>query len=307
MPGIQISTAVRTGPANTTIRETSQAFFVGQALRGPVGEALLVTSLEEFELKYGGYMSGSFLHSTVESFFEEGGTRCFISRVTNTSGTVSATSLLKSIDGTTTTITLTANGPGASANSLKVTVVDGNVTPSRVVTIHDGTTLLMSTGSCTTVAQICGKINTHPLVSQLITATDAEISSAVGDFGGGTVGAISGSGPFTATISGMTSTAGLVVGQAIDATADAGTLYGGTPTSVVIASIASATSITYTVTGGTTPTEGTITSIEVTGATPFFLLPKFFRSGLSDPPEPHLARQAVMARELPAQTSMLRH
>lgn len=71
MPGIQISTAVRTGPANTTIRETSQAFFVGQALRGPVDEALLVTSLEDFELKYGGYTSGSFLHPTVESFLKK--------------------------------------------------------------------------------------------------------------------------------------------------------------------------------------------------------------------------------------------
>ena len=47
MPGIQISTAVRTGPTNATVRESSQAFFVGKAERGPVDEALLVTSLEE--------------------------------------------------------------------------------------------------------------------------------------------------------------------------------------------------------------------------------------------------------------------
>lgn len=275
MPGIQISTAVRTGPANATIRETSQAFFVGQALRGPVDEALLVTSLEDFELKYGGYMSGSFLHSTVESFFEEGGTRCYISRVPNTTSTATATSLLKSIDGSTTTITLTAQGPGASANSLQVTVANGNVSPSRVVTIHDGSTLLMSTGSCVTTAEICGKINTHPLVSQLITATDAELSA--GQTGvvsaTGTVGAtITGSGPWTGTITGMTTTAGLTVGQTITATDGTGKIEDGG--AVVVASIVSATSITFTTTGGTTPVAGTVTDITgVSGTSQFYFLP----------------------------------
>lgn len=275
MPGIQISTAVRTGPANTTIRETSQAFFVGQALRGPVDEALLVTSLEDFELKYGGYTSGSFLHSTVESFFEEGGTRCFISRVTNTTGTATATSLLKSIDGTTTAITLTAQGPGASANNLRVAVTDGNITPSRVVSIYDGGTLLMSTGSCTTNAQICGKINTHPLVSQLITATDAELST--GQTGivsaTGTIGTVTGSGPYLATISNLTTTAGFAVGQTITATAGSpGTLGSGV---VTVASIASSTSIT--VSSTLTFTAGAVTNVTgVAGTTAFYFLPATF-------------------------------
>jgi hypothetical protein len=83
----------------------------------------------------------------------------------------------------------------------------------------------------------------------------------------GTVGSITGTGPWTATITGMTSTAGLVVGSSLAATAGTGTLFGGSPTSVIVASIVSATSITYTVTGGTTPTAGTVTTITTTGAT----------------------------------------
>jgi hypothetical protein len=278
MPGIQISTAVRTGPANTTIRETSQAFFVGQALRGPVDEALLVTSLEDFELKYGGYTSGSFLHPTVESFFEEGGTRCYISRVTNTSGTATATSLLKNdAVSPVTSITLTANGPGASANSLKVAVAAGNVTNSRVVSISDGTTLLMSTGSCTTNAQICGKINTHPLVSQLITATDAELaSSSLIVSTTGTIGTVTGaSAPYTATITAMdaNSTANLTVGQAITATAGSPGSFGAGTMTVV--SIASTTSITVSSTA--TFTAGTVTNIVgVAGTSGFYVLPDTF-------------------------------
>lgn len=277
MPGIQISTAVRTGPANTTIRETSQAFFVGQALRGPVDEALLVTSLEDFELKYGGYMSGSFLHSTVESFFEEGGTRCYISRVTNTSGTATATSLLKNAAASpATSITLTANGPGASANSLRVAVAAGNVANSRVVSIYDGTTLLMSTGSCTTNAQICGKINTHPLVSQLITATDAELaSSSVIVSATGTISSATGSGPYTGTITAMTagSTANLTVGQTITATAGSPGSFGAGTMTVV--SIASSTSITVSSTA--TFTAGDVTNIVgVAGTSAFYVLPDIF-------------------------------
>jgi hypothetical protein len=85
------------------------------------------------------------------------------------------------------------------------------------------------------------------------------------NFGGGTVGTIAGSGtqgaPWTATITGMTSTTGMIIGNTLSATAGTGTLFGGTPTTVVITSIASGTSITYAVVGGTTPTAGTVTSI----------------------------------------------
>jgi len=67
--------------------------------------------------------------------------------------------------------------------------------------------------------------------------------------------------PWVATINSMGSTTGLVAGSAINATNGTGALYGGAPSSVVVTSIVSSTSITYTVTGGTTPVLGTVTSI----------------------------------------------
>jgi hypothetical protein len=85
-------------------------------------------------------------------------------------------------------------------------------------------------------------------------------------FSSGTVGSISGSGPWTATITGMTSTTGLAVGTTLSATAGTGTLYGGSPTTVYVTSIVSGTSITYKVIGGTTPTAGTVTAIQSTSA-----------------------------------------
>ena len=89
-------------------------------------------------------------------------------------------------------------------------------------------------------------------------------------FGGGTIGTIAGSGtagaPWTATITGMTSTTGMAVGNTLSATAGTGTLYGGSPTTIIITSIVSGTSITYAVVGGTTPTAGTITAIQTASA-----------------------------------------
>jgi hypothetical protein len=91
------------------------------------------------------------------------------------------------------------------------------------------------------------------------------ITMGNGSYGGGTVGTITGTGPWTATITGISSTTGINVGQNIIATAGTGSFYGGSPTSVVVASIVSGTSITITVTGGTTPTAGTVTSITTLG------------------------------------------
>ena len=82
----------------------------------------------------------------------------------------------------------------------------------------------------------------------------------------GTVGSISGAGPWTATITGMSTTAGLTVGDTIIATAGTGTLGGGAGVYTVL-TIPGNTSITYTATGGTTPTAGTVTDITLTNQT----------------------------------------
>ena len=92
----------------------------------------------------------------------------------------------------------------------------------------------------------------------LFAPLDNEIISTTG-----TVGSISGAGPWTATITGMSTTTGLDVGDTIIATNGTGSLGGGAGV-YTVASIVSNTSITYTAVGGTTPTAGTITSVTLT-------------------------------------------
>jgi len=82
----------------------------------------------------------------------------------------------------------------------------------------------------------------------------------------GTVGSISGSGPWTASITGMVSNEGLTVGDTIIAEAGTGSLGSGAGV-YTVASLVGSTGITFTATGGTTPTAGTITDITLTGQT----------------------------------------
>jgi len=75
----------------------------------------------------------------------------------------------------------------------------------------------------------------------------------------GTVGTIAGAGPWTAQITGMTSTTGLSVGSIITATAGTGSLGGGTGVRTVTSK--TSTTVNYTSVGGTTPTAGTVTNV----------------------------------------------
>lgn len=67
---------------------TSTAGFIGMTVKGPtIGAPSLCTSFADFQRQFGGYLSEythgeyRFLPASVEQFFVNGGTRCFVSRV----------------------------------------------------------------------------------------------------------------------------------------------------------------------------------------------------------------------------------
>lgn len=153
--------------------------------------------------------------------------------------------------GGTGTTTSTGSGSVVLSNSPSITgtltvngdsVITGNLTVNGTTTTINSSTFSVDDKNIELGAIVFGTISTT-----------------------GTIGSITGTGPWTATITNMTTTANLIVGASISATAGTGTLYGGSPTAVVVASIISYNSITYTVTGGTTPTAGTVTNITSTG------------------------------------------
>jgi phage tail sheath protein FI len=169
MPGVVISTAVRTGPSATTVRESSQLFVVGKAARGPVDEAVLVESIADFEAMFGGYLSGSYLHPTVETFFEEGGTQCYIARTIGASATSGTLELDNSSAAA--VLTIDANGPGAWSADVDVEVVEVIAGTSFKVNLYYDNALVYSTGTVTSAAQAAGRINLSAVATQYVTAT----------------------------------------------------------------------------------------------------------------------------------------
>jgi len=82
----------------------------------------------------------------------------------------------------------------------------------------------------------------------------------------GTVGTIAGAGPWTCQITGMTTNVGFTVGDIVTVTNGTGTLTSGGIATVT--SLISTTGLAITVTGGTTPTAGTVTNVtDVAAAT----------------------------------------
>lgn len=169
MPGVVISTSVRTGPSVPLFNEASQAFFVGLAQRGPSTSASLVTSLEQFEDLYGGYASWSLLYPTVECFFEEGGTQCYIARVVG--GDATTGSLELDDADANPTIVLTANGPGSWSSQISAQVVTGTIAGTFAVKIFLNGTQIATTGNCSSREQAVGKINLHAEASKYVIAS----------------------------------------------------------------------------------------------------------------------------------------
>jgi phage tail sheath protein FI len=181
MPGVVISTAVRTGPSATTVRESSQLFVVGKAQRGPADEAVLIESIADFEAKFGGYLSSSYLHPTVETFFEEGGTQCYVARTVGASATVGTLDLDDSSSAT--VLTIDANGPGVWSADVEVEVEEVVAgTSFRVNLYYQNSPLpVYSTGTVTSAAQAAGRINLSAVATQYVTATAADGATTLPD------------------------------------------------------------------------------------------------------------------------------
>ena len=114
MPGVSISTAVRTGPVNAGLAPASTFFIVGETARGIDTEAVAVTSLSEYTTAFGGYEANKYTYQQIRTFFEEGGSLAYIARVTAAEGVAASKALLVGVSDP--GITLTAVGKGEWGN-----------------------------------------------------------------------------------------------------------------------------------------------------------------------------------------------
>lgn len=177
MPGVNVTTAVRTGPVGTGTNVAGQAFLVGTAERGSTTEPTLLRSFRDYTTYYGKYQSGN-LYSHVKTFFDEGGSRCYVFRAINytTADQVAAAVTLN--QSASATLTLTAANVGTWGNGLTATIQtiaeDPNILAGyfRVKIALDGETLL-STRDLADKSDAISFINTS-VVKHLVVASDAD-------------------------------------------------------------------------------------------------------------------------------------
>ena len=106
-PGVYVEEVER-GSKSIEGVSTSTAGFLGETERGPTKPKLL-TSFSDYRRAFGGYHDSSYLAHAVNGFFTNGGSRCYVGRVTAAQDTARAT-LTDADDND--VLTLEAVGPG---------------------------------------------------------------------------------------------------------------------------------------------------------------------------------------------------
>ena len=175
MPGVVVTTAVRSGPSGVGDIESSQLFIAGELQRGPTDEAKLVRSFSEFKTYYGEYTTSTTAWVPVKTFFEEGGSRVYVARATGTGAAAASGSL---DDGSLDTIDFDAADVGVWGNDLTIAVIAADSLSGgfRITVTLDGE-LLLTTPDLADVAAAVSYINTSS-VSHLVVASNNVASTS---------------------------------------------------------------------------------------------------------------------------------
>lgn len=173
MPGINVTTAVRTGPVGTGDIVAGQVFMVGQAERGPTNEPTLLRSFSDYTTYYGNYKSDN-LYAHVKTYFDEGGTRCYVQRVVSSNATAGSVTLNDASGSA--TMVATAKNVGAWGANLDIQIAAADVTGFKVKVFLDDA-LLLTTRDLTSVADAINVVNVSA-VSHLIELSDDPTSTS---------------------------------------------------------------------------------------------------------------------------------
>ena len=124
IPGVYYERIDATAPAISAIR-TDVAGFVGIAVSGPMDTAVPVQSWKQFQAYFGGFTGSGFLAYAVRSFFENGGSRCWVVRVASNDpagGALASRLELASTTAGRSVWNICASSPGTWGNALTVSM-----------------------------------------------------------------------------------------------------------------------------------------------------------------------------------------
>jgi hypothetical protein len=204
MPGVQITTAVRTGPAVTGVAPDSTFFVVGETQRGKQNTAVLVTSLDEYVTQFGGYEADKHTYNAVRIFFEEGGANCYVSRAANAAWDT-ATVLVEDATDETKGITVSAAGSGEWGNDISVVVSAGDGVFNVEIQYGADNEVIASKSDLTTIAEAIEWFENSTAAKRYVQVALAADTDDTNALGAGTYNLSGGTNEETVAVAGVVS------------------------------------------------------------------------------------------------------
>ena len=155
-PGVYIQ-EVPSGVHTVTSVSTSIAAFIGRTASGPLDKAVRCLSPSDFIRTFGGAHPDSDLAQSLQMFFDNGGTDCYVVRIAN--GATKANVTLRNLADTDNILTATAKYAGLLGNSIRLEV-DYNCS----VNPHDAfnLTVIQEDGGVVKATEIYSNLNMDP-------------------------------------------------------------------------------------------------------------------------------------------------
>lgn len=164
-PGVNVSTATRSGPTGVVLAPSGQYFAVGLSERGPVNSPVKINSMGDYKRVFGERVPYGALFDDLSAFFECGGTQAHVLRVVGPAATVGTYSLMDGAATPAATIKINAASPGAWSSRITVQVEVGtNGADSRKVTVRLDGVVVEAYNNLTTVADIITRFGASPYV-----------------------------------------------------------------------------------------------------------------------------------------------
>lgn len=177
-PGVIVTAGAVAGPSTPTSAPSGTYFVAGQAERGPVTAAQLITNLAEFVTFFGALVTYGALYDDVAMFFEEGGSRAYVTRVVGPAATTGAlaASLEDRAVTPVATLSVAASSPGAWSSSVSVSVLDGAGADTFRIKVFRGGVLVEDFVNLHSPAEAVSKINARSTYIRLTNLASATVA-----------------------------------------------------------------------------------------------------------------------------------
>lgn len=166
LPGATVSER-QSPPSRSTPIVAGTWFVSGLTERGPSNEAVLIFNMQHYVRVFGEREGGTVLYDAADTFFREGGSRLYVSRVVGPTPTKATANLS---DGTNSTATVTAKHPGAWGADIDVVITAPNTGTIKMQVLYKNAVVETSPE----VADVAALAAWAATTSDYITVTDLE-------------------------------------------------------------------------------------------------------------------------------------